>query len=105
MWTVLRAVAASEKSQTVVICAEIEAEMAELDDDEKTLFLQELGIEESGLDKLIKASYALLGLSVFLTAGEPEVRACGVQTGYQGASGCRERSIPILKRDLSELRP
>ena len=77
----VRGLAASEKSQTVVICAEIEAEMAELDDDEKTLFLQELGIEESGLDKLIKASYALLDLISFLTAGEPEVRAWTIKRG------------------------
>ena len=77
----VRDLAASEKSQTVVICAEIEAEMAELDDDEKTLFLQELGIEESGLDKLIKASYALLDLISFLTAGEPEVRAWTIKRG------------------------
>ena len=100
----VRDLAASEKSQTVVICAEIEAEMAELDDDEKTLFLQELGIEESGLDKLIKASYALLDLISFLTAGEPEVRAWTIKRGTK-APRLPERSIPILKRDLSELRP
>lgn len=77
----LRELALSEKSQVVVICAEIEAEMAELDEDEKALFLEEMGIEESGLDKLIKASYSLLDLISFLTAGEPEVRAWTIKRG------------------------
>ena len=77
----VRALAAAENAQVVVICAEIEAEMAELDDEEKALFLQEMGIEESGLDKLIKASYALLDLISFLTAGEPEVRAWTIKRG------------------------
>ena len=65
----VRDIATQENAQVTVICAEIEAEVAELDDDERSLFLQELGIEESGLDKLIKASYALLDLISFLTAG------------------------------------
>ncbi len=77
----LRELALSEKSQVVVICAEIEAEMAELDEEEKALFLEEMGIEESGLDKLIKASYSLLDLISFLTAGEPEVRAWTIKRG------------------------
>lgn len=74
-------IATQENAQVTVICAEIEAEVAELDDDERSLFLQELGIEESGLDKLIKASYALLDLISFLTAGEPEVRAWTIKRG------------------------
>ena len=77
----VRDIAAQENAQVKVICAEIEAEVAELDDDERSLFLQELGIEESGLDKLIKASYALLDLISFLTAGEPEVRAWTIKRG------------------------
>ena len=77
----VRDIAAQENAQVTVICAEIEAEVAELDDDERSLFLQELGIEESGLDKLIKASYALLYLISFLTAGEPEVRAWTIKRG------------------------
>ncbi len=64
-----------------VICAQIEQEMAELDDDEKAMFLEELGIAESGLDKLIKASYTLLGLHSFLTAGEDETRAWTIKIG------------------------
>lgn len=73
--------AASEKSEVVVICAKIEEELAELEDEEKKIFLEEMGISESGLDKLIKASYTLLDLISFLTAGEPEVRAWTIKRG------------------------
>lgn len=73
--------AASEKSEVVVICAKIEEELAELEDEEKNIFLEEMGISESGLDKLIKASYTLLDLISFLTAGEPEVRAWTIKRG------------------------
>ena len=73
--------AASEGSQVVVISAKVEAEIAELDDEEKQMFLEELGIEQSGLEKLIKASYTLLDLISFLTAGEPEVRAWTIKRG------------------------
>ena len=67
--------------QVFVVCAEIEQEIAELDDDEKSMFLEELGLKESGLEKLIKASYSLLGLISYLTAGEPEVRAWTIKKG------------------------
>ena len=77
----VRELAASEGAEAVVICAEIEAEVAELDDEERTMFLEELGIEESGLDKLIKASYSLLNLISFLTAGEDECRAWTIKRG------------------------
>ena len=77
----VRKIAAEEGAQVVVICAEIEAEMAELDDEERSMFLEELGIEESGLDKLVKASYALLNLISFLTAGEDECRAWTIKKG------------------------
>ena len=85
----VREIAASEGAEVVVICAEIEAEVAELDDDERTMFLEELGIEESGLDKLIKASYSLLNLISFLTAGEDECRAWTIKRGTKapGAAG------------------
>jgi len=81
--------AASEHSEVAVICAKLEAELTELDDEEKAVFLEELGIEESGLDKLIKASYSLLDLISFLTAGEPEVRAWTIDKGTKapGAAG------------------
>ncbi len=78
---VVRKIAADEGAQVVVICAEIEAEMAELDDEERSMFLAEMGIEESGLDKLVKASYALLNLISFLTAGEDECRAWTIKRG------------------------
>ena len=61
--------------------AEIEEEISQLDDDEKAMFLEDLGLEESGLEKLIKASYHLLGLISYLTAGEPEVRAWTIKKG------------------------
>ena len=78
---VVRKIAADEGAEVVVICAEIEAEMAELDDEERSMFLAEMGIEESGLDKLVKASYALLNLISFLTAGEDESRAWTIKRG------------------------
>jgi GTP-binding protein YchF len=77
----VREIAATENSEVIVICAKIEEEIAQLDDDEKQMFLDELGLMESGLDKLIKASYKLLGLISFLTAGEPEVRAWTIVKG------------------------
>ena len=77
----VREFAATEDAEVVVVCAEIEQEISELDDDEKTMFLEELGISESGLDKLIKASYKLLKLISFLTAGEDECRAWTVREG------------------------
>ncbi|MFP7477193.1 redox-regulated ATPase YchF [Terribacillus saccharophilus] len=67
--------AANEGAQVIVVCAKIESEIAELEGEEKEMFLEELGIPESGLDQLIKASYSLLGLATYFTAGEQEVRA------------------------------
>ena len=85
----VRDIASSEGAEVTVICAEIESEVAELADEERSLFLEELGIEESGLDQLIKASYSLLDLISFLTAGEPEVRAWTIKRGTKapGAAG------------------
>lgn len=73
--------AASEACEVFVICAQIEQEIAELDEDEKAMFLEELGLKESGLEKLIKASYSLLGLISYLTAGEDESRAWTIKRG------------------------
>ena len=73
--------AKSEDAEVVAISAAIESEVAELDDEEKALFLEELGIKSSGLDQLIKASYKLLNLISFLTAGEDEVRAWTIKDG------------------------
>ena len=73
--------AAREGAQVIPVCAKLEAEIAELDGEEKAMFLEELGISESGLDRLIKASYALLGLISFLTSGEDECRAWTITNG------------------------
>lgn len=73
--------AAAEDSEVVVICAKIEAELSELDDEERAMFLEDMGIEEAGLDKLIKSSYALLNLISFLTTGEDETRAWTIRRG------------------------
>jgi len=73
--------AKAEGSLVLPICAKVEQEIAELPDDEKEMFLEELGISESGLDRLIKCSYSLLGLISYLTAGSDEVRAWTITNG------------------------
>ncbi len=73
--------AKTEGSDVIVICARLEEEISQLDDEEKQLFLEELGIKQSGLDKLIKASYSLLNLISFLTAGKQECRAWTIIKG------------------------
>ncbi len=77
----LEKLAKSEGAELLTICAEIESEIAELDGEDKEAFLEDLGIEESGLDMLIKASYHLLGYISFLTAGPKEVRAWTIVDG------------------------
>ena len=78
----VKELAAAEGSQCLPICAKLEADIAELDDpDEKAMFMEELGVAESGLDRLIKSSYALLGLISFLTAGSDECRAWTIKRG------------------------
>jgi len=77
----VKEIADAEGTEVIVICAKIEEEIAQLEDDEKKMFLEELGLSESGLDKLVKASYKLLGLISFLTAGEQEVRAWTIKKG------------------------
>ncbi len=79
----VREYAANEGAEVIVICAKIEEEISELDADEKAMFLSELGIEESGLDQLIRASYHLLGLATYFTAGVQEVRAWTFQKGMK----------------------
>ena len=85
----LKALAESEHAAVLPVCAQIEAELAELSREEKQTFLADLGIAESGPDRLIKASYALLGLISFLTAGPKEVRAWTIVKGTKapGAAG------------------
>lgn len=77
----VRQFAAETGCEVFVICAQIEQEIAELDEDEKKMFLEDLGLTESGLEKLIAASYHLLGLLSYLTAGEQETRAWTIKTG------------------------
>ncbi|SFK11066.1 hypothetical protein SAMN04487936_107146 [Halobacillus dabanensis] len=77
----IREFAAQENAEVIVVCAKIESEIAELEGDEKDEFLEDLGIEESGLDQLIKATYNLLGLATYFTAGEQEVRAWTFKEG------------------------
>lgn len=71
----VREFAASENSEVIVVCARAEEEIAELEDEDKLEFLEALGIEESGLDQLIRSAYTLLGLATYFTAGVQEVRA------------------------------
>jgi GTP-binding protein YchF len=79
----VREYAARENAEVIVICARVEEEIAELDGEEKKAFLSELGIEEAGLDKLIRASYSLLGLATYFTAGVQEVRAWTFRMGMK----------------------
>lgn len=79
----VRDFAKEDGAEVIVVCARIEEEMAELEDEEKEMFLEELGIEESGLDQLIRATYDLLGLATYFTAGVQEVRAWTFRKGMK----------------------
>ena len=74
-------IAAAEEAQVLPICAKVEEEMAELEPEDKLMFLEELGLQESGLDRMIKCSYELLGLISFLTCGSDECRAWTIKKG------------------------
>ena len=80
----LREYAAKQNAPVVAICAKTEAEMAEMEDEDKLMFLQEMGLEEPGLDRLIRAAFTLLGLQTYFTAGVKEVRAWTVPVGATG---------------------
>ena len=73
--------AQAEGAQVIPVCAKLEAEIAELEGEEKAMFLEDLGVAESGLDRLVKASYTLLGLISYLTSGEDECRAWTITRG------------------------
>ena len=77
----VREIAAEQHAGVLPICAELEAEIVEMDKDEKEMFLSELGLEQSGLDRLVSECYTLLGLISYLTAGKPEVRAWTIKNG------------------------
>jgi len=85
----VRAIAAAEGAGVVVICGKLEAEISELENDEKQAFLQDMGLEEAGLDRLIRSGYDLLGLITYFTAGVKEVRAWTIVNGTKapGAAG------------------
>ncbi|MBO7508593.1 MAG: redox-regulated ATPase YchF, partial [Clostridia bacterium] len=82
--------AEKEGAETIVLCVKIEEEIAELGDDERDVFYADLGITESGLDTLVKASYKLLGLISFLTAGEKETRAWTIKNGTKAPQAAGE---------------
>src|SRR5699024_12207272 len=77
----VKAIAVAENAEVIVVSAKIEEEIAQLDQEEKDMFLEELGIEQSDLDQLIKTSYELLGLGTYFTAVEQEVRAWTFNNG------------------------
>ncbi|WP_172370279.1 redox-regulated ATPase YchF [Sporosarcina jiandibaonis] len=79
----VREFAKTDNAEVIVVCAKIEEEMAELDDEDKEMFLEELGIQESGLDQLIRATYNLLGYATYFTAGVQEVRAWTFRKGMK----------------------
>ena len=85
----VKKIAAAEGAETLPICAEMESQIASLSAEEKQMFLEDLGLEKSGLDRLIKTCYDLLGLISYLTAGKPEVRAWTITKGTKapGAAG------------------
>ncbi len=78
---VVREIAAEEGAVVVPVCNKLEAEIAELEDEEKSMFLDEMGMDEPGLDRVIRAGYSLLGLQTYFTAGVKEVRAWTVKVG------------------------
>ena len=82
--------AANEKSEVVAICAAIEAEIAVLDEEDKAVFLEDLGAKEPGLNRVVRHGYALLGLQTYFTAGEKEVRAWTTKVGATGPQAAGE---------------
>ena len=80
----LKAYAEAQQAPVVAICAKLEAEMAEMNDEDRQMFLEEMGLEEPGLHRLIRAAYGLLGLQTYFTAGEKEVRAWTIHVGDTG---------------------
>lgn len=86
-------IAAEEHAGVLPICAQIEEEIVEMDKEEKEMFLADMGLEESGLDRLIKECYALLGLISYLTAGKQEVRAWTIKKGTKSTSGSGQNSL------------
>lgn len=88
-YNIVKTIAETEKAEILPICAALEAEISGLEPEEKQMFLEELGLERSGLDRMIQKCYHLLGLISYLTAGKPEVRAWTITEGTKapGAAG------------------
>lgn len=93
----VRAFAKEEGSEVITICAKLEEEISQLDAEEQMTFLQELGLEQSGLDRVIAAAFELLGLVTFLTAGEMEARAWPIRLGMQAAEAAGKIHTDIQK--------
>lgn len=90
--------ASKEKAEVIPLCVKIEEELSSLEEQDKKEMLEALGLEESGLDKVIKKSYDLLGLMSFLTAGEPEVRAWTIKKGTKAPKAARKNTYWYWKR-------
>ena len=80
-YNMVKKIAEEEHSAVLPICAQIEAEISDMEPEDKAMFLDEMGLKESGLNRIIKEGYALLGLISYLTAGKPEVRAWTIKKG------------------------
>ena len=93
----LRGYAEAEGSEIVPISVKIEEEMSELDDEERKAFLEDMGIKESGLDRLIRKSYKLLGLMSFLTTGEDETRAWTIKKGTKAVDAAAKIHSDIAR--------
>ena len=87
---VVRGIAAEEGARVVVVCADLEAQIAELDEDERQVFLEDMGLERSGLERLIRAAYDLLGLITFFTTGPKETRAWTIHEGTKAPQAAGE---------------
>ena len=100
---VVRSIAEAENAVVVPICNKLEAEIAELEDEEKAMFLDEMGMDEPGLDRVIRAGYSLLGLQTYFTAGVKEVRAWTVEIGATAphCAHLRLRAGTATVRELS----
>ena len=82
------------------VCNQLEAEIAELDDEERSMFLSEMGMDEPGLDRVIRAGYSLLGLQTYFTAGVKEVRGKGMMIGIELDNDCPELVSKALAAGL-----
>lgn len=89
-------IAEAEGSRVVPICGKIEEELSQMEPEDRQMFLEELGLHQSGLDRLVTAGYDLLGLISFLTAGKPEVRAWTITKGHKGPGRQPVRSTATL---------